>query len=223
MALLLSHCNVTLFRYTVKVGRPKEHDERTGTALLDAAERILEADGLGALSVRSIADEVGTTTRAIYSRFGSKDGLISALGARTFDLLGAAVESLPVTDDAAADLVAAGVIGFRRLVIDHPALFQLGFQQTYATSGQQLEIGAAAARAWTVLRARVTPLERRGCLGTRSVDEVATAFHALCEGLAVLEIRGTLPVEGAEHLWRDALTALVAGFAAAPIPEGRSG
>lgn len=86
----------------------------------------MAAEGLGGLSVRVLADEVGTTTRAIYSLFGSKDGLVASLGARTFDLLGAAVEALPTTQDAGADLVEAGVNGFRPLVVDHPALFKLG-------------------------------------------------------------------------------------------------
>jgi AcrR family transcriptional regulator len=195
------------------MGRPKEHDERTGAALLDAAERIVAADGLGAVSVRALADEVGTTTRAIYSLFGSKDGLIAALGARTFDLLAAAVDALPTTRDPGADLVEAGVNGFRRLVVDHPALFQLGIQQTHATDEELVEIRAAAARAWTVLQTRVTRIQQQGRLGTRSVDEAATAFHALCEGLAALEIRCAFPAEAiAEHLWRSALTALVRGF-----------
>lgn len=199
-------------RYSVKVGRPREHDGRTGAALLDAAERIVAANGLGTVSVRALADEVGTTTRAIYSLFGSKDGLIAALGARTFDLLAAAVDALPTTHDPGADLVEAGVNGFRRLVVDHPALFQLGIQQTYATDEQLVEIPVAAARAWTVLQARVTRIQQHGRLGTRSVDEAATAFHALCEGLAALEIRHAFPAKAAEHLWRDSLTALVEGF-----------
>ena len=149
----------------------------------------MAADGLGAVSVRALAGEVGTTTRAIYSLFGSKDGLIAALGARTFDLLAAAVDALPTTHDPGADLVEAGVNGFRRLVVDHPALFQLGIQQTHATDEQLVEIRAAAARAWTVLQARVTRIQHQGRLGTRSVEEAATAFHALCEGLAALEPR----------------------------------
>ena len=194
------------------MGRPREHDQRTGAALLDAAERIVAADGLGAVSVRALADEVGTTTRAIYSLFGSKDGLIAALGARTFDLLAAAVDALPTTRDPGADLVEAGVNGFRRLVLEHPALFQLGIQQTHATDEELVEIRAAAARAWTVLQARVTRIQQQGRLGTRSVDEAATAFHALCEGLAALEIRCAFPARAAEHLWRDSLTALVEGF-----------
>ena len=53
------------------MGRPKEHDEATGVALLDAAERLVATGGVGALSVRAVAEAVGTTTRAIYSVFGS--------------------------------------------------------------------------------------------------------------------------------------------------------
>jgi len=203
-----------------RVGRPKEHNQRTSAALLDAAERIVASDGVGAVSVRALADEVHTTTRAIYSLFGSKDGLIAALGARIFDLLAAAVDAVPTTQDPGADLVEAGVKGFRALVVEHPALFQLGIQHTHAATDTQLvEIQGAAARAWPALRARVARLQQHGRLGARSVDDAATAFHALCEGMAALEIRCAFPAAAAEHLWRDSLTALVDGFNTNPRPQ----
>ena len=107
--------------------------------------------------------------------------------------------------------------GFRPLVVDHPALFKLGVQQSHTTGEQLVEIRIAAARAWTVLQARVNRLEQQGRLRRQSVDEAATAFHALCEGLAALEIRRAFPTDAAEHLWRTALTALVLGFNA-PSP-----
>ena len=194
------------------MGRPREHGDSIATALLDSAERIVEQTGPGGLSVRALADDVGTSTRAIYSLFGSKDGLLAALGARMFDLLGAAVEALPSTPDAAADLVEVGVTGFRGLVLEHPALFRLGVQQTEATPEQVVEIRQAGARAWTVLQARMVRLQEQGRLGARTVDGAATAFHALCEGLAALEMRRGFPVDVAERVWRDALTALVEGF-----------
>jgi len=81
-------CNVMRFRYCVNMGRRRIHDEATADALLDAAEAILEAEGLEALTVRRVADEVGTTTRAVYSSLGSKDALLTGLGMRAFDLLG---------------------------------------------------------------------------------------------------------------------------------------
>src|SRR5438105_9478636 len=114
----------------VKMGRPREHDARTAAALLEAAERIVEESGFESLSVRGVADQVGTTTRAVYSVFGSKDRLVSALGARAFELLGERVSRLPVTSDPRADLVDAGVRGFRLFATSHPALFRLAVQRT---------------------------------------------------------------------------------------------
>src|SRR4051794_22977587 len=104
------------------MGRPKLHGDQTAEALLDQAERIVETEGLDALTVRRVAEDTGTTTRAVYSVFGSKDGLIVALGVRAFDLLRTRVSSLPTTDDPAADLVDAGVDVFRRFAVEHPSL-----------------------------------------------------------------------------------------------------
>src|SRR5262245_56592014 len=110
----------------MRVGRPKLHGEKTADALLETAERIVEAEGLDALTVRRVAEGVGTTTRAVYSVYGSKNGLIVALGRRAFELLRADVEALPATDDPAADLVEAGVEVFRRFAVEHPSLFRIG-------------------------------------------------------------------------------------------------
>jgi hypothetical protein len=41
-------------------------------------------------------------------------------------------------------------------------------------------------------------------------------FHALCEGLAALEGRRVLRPNEAPHRWRQALRALVAGWATTP-------
>src|SRR5688500_10452194 len=101
------------FRYTVNVGRRRLHDQATALALLDAAEVILDADGLAGLTVRRVAEHVGTTTRAVYTSLGSKEALLRALCVRAFNLLGARVAALPTSDDPAADLVIAGTMGFR--------------------------------------------------------------------------------------------------------------
>src|SRR5215469_6869855 len=121
-------------RYCVNMGRRRIHDEATADALLDAAEAILEAEGLEALTVRRVADEVGTTTRAVYTSLGSKDALLVGLGVRGFALLEAKIAALPMTGDPAADLIMGSVSGFRAWALDHPALFQVTFQQRATAS-----------------------------------------------------------------------------------------
>ena len=204
------------------MGRPREHDQQTAVALLDAAERIVLLDGLDGLSVRRLADDVGTTTRAVYSLFGSKDGLLVALGTRAFELLGAAINELAVTDDPAADLVEAGVAVFRRFALEHPTLFRIGVQHTLPSPELARQFSAAAAEAFAGLEARMTRLEEARLLGARTVGDAACEFHALCEGLAAVELRALMPPRQEVRIWREALTALVAGFAASGSRTRRS-
>src|SRR5437660_2330707 len=102
------------------MGRPKEHDEQTRERLRAAAEELVAEGGPDALSVRAVADAAGTTTRAVYSVFGSKEGLVAALAQTAFELLHDNIDKLPTTDDPAADLVAIGTEVVRGLVRDHP-------------------------------------------------------------------------------------------------------
>jgi AcrR family transcriptional regulator len=200
------------------MGRPREHDEQTAAALLTAAERTIQIRGLESLSVRRLAGDVGTTTRAIYSLFGSKEGLIGALGAHAFDLLRHAVVALPTTDDPAEDLIEAGMV-FRRFAIEHPSLFSIGVQRNLPSSEIWERFRSAASSARAALEDRLARLAERGLLGRRTVTSALCEFHALCEGLAAMELRGTCPPEVAEQWWREGLGALVAGFAM-PVRAG---
>jgi AcrR family transcriptional regulator len=195
------------------MGRPREHDERTAAALLAAAERAIGDGGPEALSVRGIAKQVGTTTRAVYSLFGSKDGLIAALGEQAFEFLRAGLEALPLTEDPAADLVETGLV-FRRLATERPALYSIGVQRDVADLPPWQSVCDAADAAFAVLVGRVARLADAGLLGGQTVDEATLQFHALCEGLATVELRGARAPFDADHLWRAGLSALIAGFAA---------
>ncbi len=188
-------------------------------ALLEAAERAVQAGGVEAVSVRGVAEEVGTTTRAVYSLFGSRDGLLVALGARAFEMLRDALRALPETQNPAGDLVEAGVSVFRRFVTEHPILFRIGFQHRLAPAERAAEFEDARLEALAELVAKITRLERAHLLGGRTVADAACYFDAMCEGLADIELRGTLPPGQAERIWRDALSALVAGLAIPARPE----
>ena len=45
------------------------------------------------------------------------------------------------------------------------------------------------------------------------MPEATLEFHALCEGLAAIELRRFARVSDSERIWRQALAALVEGFA----------
>jgi AcrR family transcriptional regulator len=191
-------------------------------ALLDAAEALISAGGPDSLSVRTLADEAGTTTRAVYSVFGSKEGLLAALAQRAFEVLGESISRLPVTDDPAGDLVEASVRVFRAMAIENPAAYRIMFLRIVP----DLDVGAATAaeaeRSMNLLRERFARFEEAGGLGGRSVAEATFDFHALCEGLATIELRNPrLLGDDPERAWRRSIATLLGGLRVAP-PEAHA-
>ncbi|WP_341992390.1 helix-turn-helix domain-containing protein [Azorhizobium sp. AG788] len=56
-------------------------------AVLDAAERLLRADGAAAFSMRELAAEAGVSFATPFNQFGSKAAIAQALSARRIDLM----------------------------------------------------------------------------------------------------------------------------------------
>jgi AcrR family transcriptional regulator len=82
---------------------PRTDDEQS-QAILEAASRILSADGAGALTVRRIAAEAGCSTMGLYSRFGGKEGVVDELYVEGFRHLCDGMSAVPKTNDPVADL-----------------------------------------------------------------------------------------------------------------------
>ena len=80
--------------------------------------------------MRAVAERAGTSTRAVYSLFGSKEGLlVDALAQDAYTFLADGMDHMAETDDPAADLIEMGVSVYRRLVLEHPALYRIAFQR----------------------------------------------------------------------------------------------
>lgn len=211
------------------MGRPREHDDATGRHLLNAAENLLAREGPEAVSVRRVAEEAGTSTRAVYSLFESKAGLLSALAVGGYSLLEDRLRALRPTDDPAADLVATGLQGFRPFALERPHLFRLAFERLPAGLPENPAVKQAAFGAYQLLSATIKRAQQAGVIDQRPTDEIAFAFHSLCQGLAGGELSREPPPVGsnfwellrdldAEKLWQGALEALVAGLAPGPSP-----
>lgn len=203
------------------MGRPREHAEDTRDALRTAAEALFDQHGIDGVSVRAVADAVGTTTRAVYSLFGSRDGLlIDAMAEKAYAILEAGLDDAPETDDPAGDLVDCAVNVFRRFVCEHPALFRVTFQRIVPGFQPGPELIAARQSSYRRLVAKVARLEPAGMLAGRTAEEATLQFQALCDGLGNFELRGAtlpmLPDGAAEDAWRAAFTTLVIGLRTDP-------
>jgi AcrR family transcriptional regulator len=197
------------------MGRPKEHGEATRDALLARAGALLQSEGPGALSLRRLAADTETTTRAVYSLFGGKLGLLSAMYremGETLTRLHAAVPERPDIVDELMDLCLA----YRRSVRRYPTLYPLLFGDVpgFVPSAQDR---AEARRGFVRV---LSTLERGiadGLFAGRTAEDMGYELWALVHGLASLEIRDALgKPKQAERRWLDATRNLITGFAEAP-------
>ena len=107
---------------------PTYHHGALREALLLAAERILERDGMPGLTLRAAAREAGVSHAAPKNHFGDLSGLLSELAAVGFERFGAMMQaSLCPGDPPARRLDALGYayVDFARR---HPGLFVLMFR-----------------------------------------------------------------------------------------------
>jgi AcrR family transcriptional regulator len=154
-----------------------------------------------------------------YSLFGSKDGLlIEALAGDAFEFLYTEIAKLEETDDPAADLVAIGVPVFRRLALEHPALYRIAFQRIVSGLDAGPELLAARDKAWEQLVAKVERLESATSSPASRRRKRPSSSSRCSKGWrtpsCAVRVLRTLPAGKEEQAWRNALATLVRRFAA---------
>jgi AcrR family transcriptional regulator len=150
------------------------------TAVLAAAGRLIEREGLASLSVREAARRAGVSHNAPYRHFPDRSALLAALAAEGFAQLGAALENR-----AGRELGEAYV----RFALAHPQRFRLMF------AGQ------------AELHAEAEAIRERFVAAFAGVGaEAATAAWALVHGLADLALDGH--VEASEDFVKKVLGAI---------------
>ena len=161
-------------------------------ALLDAADDVLVAQGVSALSLRDLARRVGVSATAPYHHFGGKADLVCALAD---DALGKLDDALAAaaTDhaDPEAQLSALGV-AYVLFAVDHPEHFRLAFRPemgspfaTLADDSGALPTDTPGFRHLVRVVAQLAPAP---------ADRVtlAVASWSLAHGLAALLVDGPL-------------------------------
>ncbi|GAA3704115.1 hypothetical protein GCM10022224_082160 [Nonomuraea antimicrobica] len=166
-----------------------EAKERNRRALLDAARRIVARDGHRA-KLEEITEQAGLTTGAVYSLFGSKNGLLIAL---VTDYLGPHYDGIKQVVSPGLDLVEAVEVfarHYHRLCDDPEALRHLSFEislQDLALRDTELRPKLAASvraheeRLTALLSDR---LHHGNALTPRQSRRLATALRALLVGLS---------------------------------------
>src|SRR3954471_15913252 len=100
----------------------------TRESLLEAALRLLEERGPGALRVRDLSEAVGKSTMGVYTHFGSKQGLLEQLYLHGFRRLEERLNSVRSDGQGGQELLAFA-LAYRAFALDNDALYGLMFER----------------------------------------------------------------------------------------------
>jgi AcrR family transcriptional regulator len=202
------------------MGRPRVHDEATVVRLTDAAEQLLKAGGVTALSVRGVADAAKATTRAVYSVFGSKEEMVRALYRRGQARFVATLATAPEHDDPFENLMALTVSGFRAFARAEPHLYRLIFERPLPDFSPTADDRLGLREALGALRGRTARIAEAGLAGGRDPLRLAVEWTAVVQGLVSAELNASPPEAGDEAIFRDVLCSLVEGWRTPPVRSG---
>lgn len=147
--------------------------------VLSAATELLDEQGLGGLSVRSIAKRAGLSTIAIYSHFKGKQGVLDALYIEGFEALDRAMLA---ANEHPEPLTAAlrGCESYLELARKNEARYRLTFGETdisYEPSTEARQVARKAFESLVKLTARQFPKDTPYMVHQRAALETWALIH----------------------------------------------
>jgi AcrR family transcriptional regulator len=168
----------------------------TRDRLLDAAERLLDAGGVEAVTLREVGHQSGVSHNAPYKHFANTEALLAAIAARELrrrrDRLTAALAS-----DDPPDLVLRRTLRLHaEWALEHPNRFKLIYGR-WSVHSEELAEAAHAASGQLV--AAVRAAQARGTLPSGDPERLMALLRALAHGAADLALAGHLAPDGKGH------------------------
>ncbi|MET4590905.1 TetR-like C-terminal domain-containing protein [Arthrobacter sp. 754] len=164
------------------MARPIVHTDSLRQELLAVTAELVDRDGPARVTLRDVAAAASTSTSAVYSLFGGKSQLLTAVvddGFRSFHDSQAAA--------AAGGLQGLGV-AYRLWALEHQALYRLMFGGALAAYVDCQPSPEAAADAMAPLMNAVASAQKAGTLLEAPVEMVAFAIWGQVHGLVSLEL-----------------------------------
>jgi AcrR family transcriptional regulator len=191
------------------MARPIVHNDSLRQDLLAATADLVDREGPARVTLRDVASAAGTSTSAVYSLFGGKSRLLTAVvddGFRSFR--DSQVAAAP------GGLRALGV-AYRAWALEHQALYRLMFGGALAAYADCQPSPDAAGDAMAPLIETVASAQAAGTILMAPVDVVAAAIWGQVHGLVSLELAQVgSPETDWAAVYAAALDAVARGWAA---------
>lgn len=172
--------------------RASYHHGALREALLSASLQLIEAEGIGAVSLRRVAREAGVSPGAPYHHFADRASLLAALSAQGYQLLAAELAAARDVASSPVQALAALIRAYVTFAQRHPAYFRIMFRPELSEPQKHPDTKAAEDAAEASLEESVADCVRAGVISADQADALALTAWSLGHGLASLWLDGEL-------------------------------
>jgi AcrR family transcriptional regulator len=167
------------------------HHGNLRRVLLEAAVRVVEKEGVAALSLHALTRRAGVSSGAPYHHFHSREELLAAIADQGFGLLANEMRhAAEDAGDAAAHLEGLGR-GYIRFALAHRGHFRVMFRpELRAHLGEELnDLGEA----FTLLKQAIDRCQKEGLAPPGDPMPLILLAWSAVHGASVLWVDGSLP------------------------------
>jgi AcrR family transcriptional regulator len=162
-------------------------------AMIQEAVRIIHKQGVDALTLRQVGQQLGVSRTALYRHFADKRALLGAVAAEGFRTLRAETAN-------AYDAAGRGDSGFRAMglayvdfALRHPAHYRIMFGGFVASGKGPAGVTDPDADAFQVLVDAIIEQQRAGLVRAGDPQQLAVYIWSTVHGIAMLALDGLLP------------------------------
>ncbi len=170
------------------------------TRLLESATKIIRKEGIGKLTMRALAGQVGVSRTAPYLHFKSKAALLSAIAEGGFKQLTVNYQKINNDKSLSTEMKLQCIgLAYIRFAIDHPGVFSLMFSREIADNKSSGELLSSSSETFTVFIDVVKAFQIEWGLTDIDFISLVNQFWSTVHGLADLLINNQIQVVGEKH------------------------
>jgi AcrR family transcriptional regulator len=163
--------------------------------MVDEAVRLIQADGIGALTLREVGARLGVSRSALYRHFADKDALLAAVAMEGFRMLrGSLRDAWHAAAPGPRRLDGMGT-AYVRFAIAHPSHYRVMFGADLSKMGETVAASDESVDAFQALVDGIVAQQRDGHLRPDEPRQLALYIWAVVHGVAMLALDGRLPPE----------------------------
>lgn len=174
-----------------KIGKRSYHHGNLKVALVQAALKVIESEGIEALSLREIASLVGTSHTAPYRHFQDKNELLAAVAEEGFRALNRQMKDVIQKNNPLKDFQKLGIT-YVLFATENSASFRAMYARELEDKSRYPSLLQASQETFHFMELTIQRCQQEGLMGEFRAEEIALSAWSIVHGLSNLINNGQL-------------------------------